>query len=88
MLIWVEDNDLSFWEKADNGRDIFAYLCFAAQNERDLVDLYEFAVAHGSVIDWPEYETMKQKVEKTRSAGGQAETENAVGTDASNDQME
>lgn len=68
MLIWVEDNDLSFWEKADNGADIFSYVCFAAQNETDLVDLYDFAVAHGAEIDWPEEAETRARVEAGRAS--------------------
>ena len=63
MLIWIRDDDLHFLASADNGAPIWAYVCFAPQNEQDLVDLKEFAEAHGCEVEWAREDEIRARLD-------------------------
>ena len=62
MLIWVEDDDLKFWDEADNGESIYSYMCFAPQNDEDLIRLKEFVETFGREVEWDGEEAARKRV--------------------------
>ena len=67
MLIWIRDDDLRFLATADNGSPIWAYVCFAPQNEQDLVDLKEFVEAYGCHVEWEHEDEIRQSLEEQKA---------------------
>jgi hypothetical protein len=61
--MWMRDDDLRFLARADNGASIWAYMCFAPQNEQDLIDLKEFVEVHGGKVEWKHEAEVKARIE-------------------------
>ena len=68
MLIWLRDDDLGFLDTADNGNSIWAYVCFAPQNEQDLIDLKEFVEAHGRTVIWEHEDEIRDRLNVQENA--------------------